>query len=165
VGVLRAVTGDKHPAFHIGEEIVSHPERPTRSAFQFWWSETVRWGDMDALRHVNNVAYLQYLESARIGFFEDKGWNSVDIGAAGQGPVVVSQTFNYRRQLHYPAEVEIGVACTEVRQRSFVLSYGVFRKGTDELIGDGSTVLAWLDYAANKAVGIPSKVLAFLTLG
>jgi hypothetical protein len=45
------------------------------------------------------------------------------------------------------------------------LSYGVFRKGTDELIGDGSTVLAWLDYAANKAVEIPSKVLAFLTLG
>jgi len=97
VGVFRVVTWDKHPAFRIGEEIVSHPERPTRSAFQFWWSETVRWGDMDALRHVNNVAYLQYLESARIGFFEAKGWNSVDIGAAGQGPVVVSQTFNYRR--------------------------------------------------------------------
>jgi len=120
---------------------------------------------MDALRHVNNVAYLQYLESARIGFFEAKGWNSVDIGAAGQGPVVVSQSFNYRRQLHYPAEVEVGVACTEVRQRSFVLSYGVFRKGTDELIGDGSTVLVWLDYAANKAVEIPSNFRAFLALG
>jgi len=120
---------------------------------------------MDALGHVNNVVYLQYLESARIGFFEAKGWNSVDIGATGQGPVIVSQTFNYRRQLHYPAEVEIGVACTEVRRRSFVLSYAVFRKGTEELIGDGGTVLAWLDYTANKSVEIPSNVLGYLTPG
>jgi acyl-CoA thioester hydrolase len=118
---------------------------------------------MDALGHVNNVVYLQYLESARIGFFEDKGWNSVEIGSTGQGPVVVAQTFNYRRQLHYPAEVEVGVACTEVRRRSFVLSYGVFRKGSDELIGDGNTILAWLDYTANKSVEIPAGVLAYLT--
>lgn len=126
---------------------------------------TVRWGDMDALGHVNNVIYLQYLESARIAFFEAKGWNSVDVGSTGQGPVVVSQTFNYRRQLHYPAEVEVGVACTEVRRRSFVLSYGVFHKGSEELIGDGSTVLAWLDYCANKSVEIPPNVLGYLTQG
>jgi acyl-CoA thioester hydrolase len=118
---------------------------------------------MDALGHVNNSVYLQYLESARIGFFEAKGWNSVEVGPTGQGPVVVAQTFHYRRQLHYPAEVDVGVACTEVRRRSFVLSYGVFRKGTDELIGDGSTVLAWLDYNANKAVEIPSDVRAYLS--
>jgi len=144
---------------------VSDTETPARADFRFWWSETVRWGDMDALGHVNNVVYLQYLESARIGFFEAKGRNSVDIGATGQGPVVVSQTFNYRRQLRYPAEVEVGVACNEVRRRSFVLSYGVFRKGTDELIGDGSTVLAWLDYVADKAVEVPSDVREYVTKG
>jgi acyl-CoA thioester hydrolase len=117
---------------------------------------------MDALGHVNNVRYLQYLESARIAYFEAKGWNSVAIGPSGHGPVVVSQTFNYRRQLHYPAEVEVGVACTEVRNRSFVLSYGVFRKGTDELVGDGHTVLTWMDYAAGKASEIPEEVRAYL---
>ncbi len=136
----------------------NRPAAPGRSEFSFWWPVTVRWGDMDAMGHVNNIIYLQYLESARVGYFEGKCWNSRDTSPSRQGPVVASQTFNYRRQLHYPAEVEVGVACTEVRQRSFILSYGVFRKGSVELIGDGSSVLVWLDYAAGHAVEIPPDV-------
>ena len=143
--------------------MVSQPERPTRSAFAFWWPVTVRWGDMDAMGHVNNVVYLQYLESGRIAYFEAKGWNSANMGSDRQGPVVVSQTFNYRRQLRYPADIEVGVSCSEVRRRSFVLSYGIFRKGDDELIGDGSTVLVWLDYAAGIVMEIPPEVRAYLT--
>jgi len=113
---------------------------------------------MDALGHVNNSAFLQYLECARVGYFEAMGWDSRDTTPARKGPIVVSQTFNYRRQLHYPAELEVGVACSEIRNRSFVLSYAVFGKGSDDLFGDGSTVLVWLDFAANKAVQLPSHV-------
>ncbi len=28
-----------------------------------------RWGDMDALNHVNNTRYLDYAQEARVGFF------------------------------------------------------------------------------------------------
>jgi acyl-CoA thioester hydrolase len=117
---------------------------------------SVRWGDMDAMGHVNNIIYFQYLESARVGYFEAiVDWNSRRGNGGRQGPVVVSQTFNYRRQVHYPAELEVGVGCREIRGRSFLLEYGVFRQGTDELVGDGSSVAVWLDYEANKAVEIP----------
>jgi acyl-CoA thioester hydrolase len=145
--------------------LVSQPNQATRADFAFWWPVTVRWGDMDALGHVNNCVFFQYLECARVGYFEATGWDSRDTTPTRQGPIVVSQTFNYRRQLHYPAEVEVGVACTEVRQRSFVLSYAVFRKESEELFGDGSTVLVWLDFAANKAVEIPPDVRAHLGRG
>jgi acyl-CoA thioester hydrolase len=133
-------------------------ERPARDEFGFWWPVTVRWGDMDAMGHVNNMRYFQYVESARVGFFEARGWSSQDMSAKRQGPVVVSQTFNYRRQLQYPAEIEVGIECTEIRGRSFVLSCAIFRKGSDELIGDGNCVLVWLDYAAGRAVAIPPAV-------
>ena len=111
---------------------------------------------MDAMGHLNNIIYFQYLESARIGYFEMlMGWTGRDEGGGRQGPVVVSQTFNYRRQVYYPAELEVGVRCREIRNRSFVLEYGIFRKGTDELVGDGSSVAVWLDYNANTALPIP----------
>lgn len=113
---------------------------------------------MDAMGHVNNSVYFQYLECARVGYFEAAGWDSRDTSPTRQGPVVVSQTFNYRRQLGYPADVEVGVTCTEVRRRSFVLAYGLFRKESDELVGDGNSVLVWLDYAAGKAAEIPPNV-------
>jgi acyl-CoA thioester hydrolase len=139
------------------------PAAPARCDFSFWWPVAVRWGDMDAMGHVNNSVYFQYLESARVGYFEAAGWNSRDTSPTRQGPVVVSQTFNYRRQLGYPADVEVGVACTEMRQRSFVLSYGLFRKGSDELFGDGTSVLVWLDYAAGRAVELPPDLREYLT--
>lgn len=48
---------------------------------------------------------IEYLESARIGFFETlAGWDGRTEGGGRQGPVVVSQAFNYRRQVHYPEE-------------------------------------------------------------
>ena len=129
-----------------------------RADFPFWWPVTVRWGDMDAMGHVNNMMYLQYLESARVGFFEAIGWGGRIVNGRKQGPVVVSQTFNYRRQVVYPHELEVGVCCPEIRNRSFILAYGVFRKGTDILVGDGITVTVWLDYGTGKAVEIPTSL-------
>jgi acyl-CoA thioester hydrolase len=120
---------------------------------------------MDAMGHVNNIMYLRYLECARVAYFEERGWDSRDTGPTRHGPVLVSQMFNYRQQLQYPADVEVGIACTEVRRRSFVLSYGLFRKGSEELIGDGTSVLVWLNYAAGKAVEIPPDLREYLTKG
>jgi acyl-CoA thioester hydrolase len=127
---------------------------PSRADFSRWWPVTVRWGDMDAMGHVNNMMYLQYLESARVGYFEAIGWGGRMENGQRQGPVVVSQTFNYRRQVVYPDELEVGIRCQEIRGRSFILAYGVFRKGTDVLVGDGFTVTVWLDWGAGKAVEI-----------
>ena len=141
-----------------------HRTPPSRGDFRFWWPVSVRWGDMDAMGHVNNIIYLQYLESARIGYFETlSGWDGRTEGSGRQGPVLVSQTFNYRRMVFYPAELEVAVRCREIRNRSFVLEYAIFRKGTEELVGDGSSVAVWLDYDANTAVELPDTLRQVLT--
>ena len=36
---------------------------------------TVRWGDMDAMRHVNNTQYFRYMETARIDWMSSIGLN------------------------------------------------------------------------------------------
>ena len=87
--------------------MTEHGLLPTRVEFTFWWPVTVRWGDMDAMGHVNNMIYLQYLESARVGYFEAIGWGIRIVDGRKQGPVVASQTFNYRRQVVYPDELEV----------------------------------------------------------
>jgi acyl-CoA thioester hydrolase len=107
---------------------------------------------------VNNTVYLQYLESARVGYFEALGRTIRGAAEMQYAPVVVSQTFNYHRQVRYPDELEIGARCREIRHRSFVLAYAIFRKGTETLLGDGSTVLVWLDYAAGRAAEIPGDL-------
>jgi len=56
------------------QPMTQHRTHPSRADFRFWWPITVRWGDMDAMGHVNNSTYFQYLGSARIGFMEALGW-------------------------------------------------------------------------------------------
>lgn len=41
-------------------------ELPEQKKFVFALDMPIRWGDMDAMGHVNNTVYFRYLESARI---------------------------------------------------------------------------------------------------
>ena len=59
----------------------------------------IRWGDMDAMGHVNNTIYFRYLEIVRIE------WLHRVAGApdpAGEGPVIVNTFCNFLKQLKYP---------------------------------------------------------------
>ena len=65
----------------------------------------IRWGDMDAMGHVNNTVYFRYMEQARISWFErlvpeDEVWQSTGI-------VIVNASCNYKRPITYPGTVEV----------------------------------------------------------
>ncbi len=67
----------------------------------------IRWGDMDAMGHVNNTVYFRYMEQARISWFETlvpqaEAWGEIGI-------VVVNASCNFRRPLNYPGTVEVKV--------------------------------------------------------
>lgn len=83
----------------------------------------LRWSDMDAYGHVNNVQYLRLLEDARvIGFRE---WFPGE-DAVGGGIVVSRHEIEYRTPLvfrHAPIEVEMWV--TSISGASFDLGYRV----------------------------------------
>ena len=64
----------------------------------------VQWGDQDAYRHVNNVVYFRWFESARIVYLEKIGLKEM-YHAQGIGPILAAIACNYRRQLNYPDTV------------------------------------------------------------
>ncbi|MFD5759307.1 acyl-CoA thioesterase, partial [Streptomyces sp. NPDC127044] len=66
----------------------------------------LRWADMDAYGHVNNVVFLRYLEEARIDFLfrPEKDFK--------QGSVVARHEIDYKRQLvhrHTPVDIVLWV--------------------------------------------------------
>jgi acyl-CoA thioester hydrolase len=54
----------------------------------------IRWGDMDAMNHVNNTVYFRYLETCRIDWMRSIGCLP---DAAGEGPVIVNAFCNFYR--------------------------------------------------------------------
>ena len=54
---------------------------------------TMRWGDMDAVGHLNNTYYFRYLEQIRLNWLEAMGHS---INPQGRGPVLASTSCTFR---------------------------------------------------------------------
>ncbi|MFB7776580.1 acyl-CoA thioesterase [Streptomyces bauhiniae] len=115
----------------------------------------LRWADMDAYGHVNNVVFLRYLEEARIDFLfrPDKDFQ--------QGSVVARHEIDYKRQLvhrHHPVDVELWI--TEIRAASFTITYEV--KDADTVYVRASTVVVPFDFEAQRPRRITAEEREFL---
>lgn len=116
----------------------------------------VRWGDLDALGHVNNATYATYVEEARLRWFSglDGAWKN-----PASYPVVVSQTVNYRRAIEWPARVVVEIHAARVGNSSLTLGFRIL-DGGDGAAADGTTVLVWVDAASTRAGRLPDAVRA-----
>ncbi len=133
----------------------------TRAQFPFWFPLEVRWGDMDAMGHVNNAVYFRYCESARIALLRRLDIKGRAEGHA-QGPVLVTTACDFKREVKYPATLDIGVRVEAVTRRSFALQYALFFAETDDLAAVARSVNAWVDYAEQRAVELPDELRALL---
>ena len=126
-----------------------------RDDFKVWCPIEVRWADMDSYSHVNNAKYFTYCESARFAYFQKIDMESFRAGT-DHGPALVSATCNFRKQVHYPASLEVGARASKAGRSSFTLEYEIFYAGTEEIVADGSSVVVWVDYAAGKSTAMPT---------
>ena len=113
----------------------------------------IRWGDMDAMGHVNNTVYFRYLETARIDWL-------ASIGGApdpkGEGPVIVNAFCNFYRQLEYPGEVRLRMYASDPGRSSFetwATMERIDQPGTIYAAGGGTTV--WTNFPAQKSAPLP----------
>lgn len=120
----------------------------------------IRWGDMDALGHVNNTVYFRYLEQARIEWLETLGR---PFGGA-QGPVLVNAQCSFLRQLKYPGDIEVDCYLGAIGRSSFETTYAIRRVDTPEIIvSEGSAKLVWIDFKLEKSMPLPDTVRGMLT--
>ncbi len=117
----------------------------------------VRWGDMDALGHVNNTVYFVYFESARIAYFDRIGAFSKYDGE-GLGPILASTHCNFLRPVAYPATLLCGVRVSRIGHSSFAMDYRIRDKATGVEVATGSCVNVMFDYRAQKKVAVPAFI-------
>jgi acyl-CoA thioester hydrolase len=77
-------------------------ELPDQRKFVYEMCMPIRWGDMDAMGHVNNTLYFRYMEVIRIEWMHRAGGAP---NPAGDGLVIVNAFCNFIRQFEYPGEV------------------------------------------------------------
>ncbi|MFA6243003.1 MAG: thioesterase family protein [Candidatus Hydrogenedentales bacterium] len=128
-----------------------------RERFKVWAPVSVRWGDMDAYGHVNNAVFFTYFECGRIAYFEHIGVKDRS-ESNPLAPALASATINFRQQLHFPAELEVGTRVTKIGRTSFGMEHVLLRSGTEDVVADGTSVMVYVDYRVGKSTPIPDSL-------
>lgn len=116
----------------------------------------VRWRDLDALNHVNNAAYLTFLEEARLRWL--KGVHGAWFSEHAM-PVQAATHINYRRPITWPASIVVELACEHAGTSSLTISHRIVDAEDKAcLYADGNVVLVWIDPTTGKSVPLPSSV-------
>jgi acyl-CoA thioester hydrolase len=88
----------------------------------------MRWADLDALGHVNNVVYVDYLQEARVDMLRVHA-RSPRTDDLAEGVLVASHRVTYLEPLLFDHDsVFIDVWVTEIKAASFTLAYEVYRE-------------------------------------
>jgi len=130
----------------------------------------IRWGDMDAMNHVNNTTYFRYLETCRIdwmrsigcGFWgqsQDPSMKSVsgrNDHPRHEGPVIINAFCNFYKQLEYPGDVLTRMFVSDPKRTTFESWCTMERSDQPGLIyAAGGATTIWVDIPKQKAKALP----------
>lgn len=131
---------------------------PDRENYAHFLPITVRWGEMDALGHVNNTVYYRYSEDGRLDYFTRMF--EAEPSADGSGPILADLRCSFLQQLRFPAEVEIATRAARLGNSSMRMEQALFRKGENDAIAAYEAVIVWFDYARQSSGPVPEAVRA-----
>lgn len=124
----------------------------------------VRWGDMDAMGHVNNTVYFRYIEHARVEWMRE-----IDAtpNPNGEGPVIINAHCTFRKQITYPATIELKTLVGAPGRSSFETRYEMRLLQEDgqagpEIYAEAGAKVVWVNFLAQKSTPLPDRIRALL---
>jgi acyl-CoA thioester hydrolase len=131
-------------------------ELPERKKLVYEARLPIRWGDMDAMGHVNNTTYFRYLETVRIDWARSIG---CDPDPKGQGIVIVNAFCTFHKQLEYPGDIVVKMYVSDVGRSSFD-SWATIERADDPgvVYASGGATTVWVDFPAQKSVPLPEWI-------
>lgn len=125
--------------------------------WQFGMADRVRFGEIDALNHVNNVVYFRWYETLRVHYLDHLGL--FDLAGTGAKYVVKSVSADYHAEIKRDATYLNLARTVEMRNTSFSMEYATFVNG--KVTTTGTAIVVLLD-AENQKRPLPDGLRAKL---
>jgi acyl-CoA thioester hydrolase len=124
--------------------------------------ERVRFGDLDAMRHVSNVVFLRYFETAWISYRSLLGLGD-DLFAEAEaafGLILAEAHIHYRSPLEFDEEFVVALTISDIRRSSFRVTFDM--RAEDRLCAEGYCVYVGFGYVEQRATPFPERWRAAL---
>lgn len=118
----------------------------------------VQWAEMDALQHVNNVRYLQWVEAGRMDYFGQIDWINIEDNPHKVGPILSSTECKYVFPLTYPDVVLIGTRCTRVAEDRFFMETLIASEKYERTAAINEAIIVIYDYQNREKAQLPPSL-------
>jgi acyl-CoA thioester hydrolase len=112
----------------------------------------IRYADIDAQRHLNNVAYFTFMEHARVAYLREVGlWQGDDFESVGM--IVAEASCSYQAPAFLGQTVTVWVRISYLGNKSFHFEY--LLGAENGAIATGKTVQVCYDYVKQRSIAMP----------
>lgn len=125
----------------------------------------VRWGDIDANRHLANSSYVAFCAQARMAFMEK---NKMGLGALnrwGIGPVVLHERLSFFKEIYYGQDVFVSVEMNGFSEDGSIYQFShkfFLPDGTHCATAEATGV--WIDMMLRKSTNPPDDIVEVMNL-
>jgi acyl-CoA thioester hydrolase len=125
----------------------------------------MRWGDMDAMGHMNNTYYFRFMEEARIQWFTACGFKP---NPQGEGPVIINAACSFLKQFEYPVSILCRTYLGKIGRSSFETYVdlipvsphsALIKEPLEPAWAQGSAKGVWTNFPAQKSAPLPPDAL------
>ncbi len=116
----------------------------------------IDWSEMDLFGHVNNVAFMKYVQASRVNY-----WEAVGITALHQttniGPMLASTACQFKKPLFYPGTAAIQARVSFIKNTSFGIHHQIF-DNEGNLAAEADDVMVLFDFNKNEKAPFPAHI-------
>jgi acyl-CoA thioester hydrolase len=127
----------------------------TRPPDAFSILQRVRFGDLDAMQHMNNVEFLRFFETARIDYMLQLSPEHAPTQRRQFGFIFAECHISYRAPAFFGEMIRTYIWPRELKRSSLKLAFEMRAEADDRLVADGWGTLVGYDYGAGESRPIP----------
>jgi acyl-CoA thioester hydrolase len=118
----------------------------------------VRWGDMDALVHVNNIVYFQYFQLARGAYLQRIGMPPAGPAWHDFGWVIGANCCRYKAPVTFPDTLSVWTRVGALSDDRMLMEYRAVSKKLGKVAAEGEALVFAYDFGAGRKSTIRDDV-------
>lgn len=134
--------------------------KPTVDSFSKFFQISTRWSDNDVYRHVNNVIYFSFFDTAVNQNLIENGL--LDVENSPYVGLVVDNQCQYFSPIAFPDQVKVGVKVIKLGNSSVQYLLGIFKNQDPNICALGKFTHVYVDRSTNRPVPIPAEIRSML---
>jgi acyl-CoA thioester hydrolase len=129
-----------------------------RASYTIWTHDKLRYGDTDRQGHVNNAVFSTFFETGRVSFLHD---DELKLKSPGCEFVLAHISIDFRAELFYPGQVDIGTRVVRIGRSSFTCGQAIF-KG-ESCAATAESVVVQMNATTRKSHPLSAAMTAWLS--